>query len=277
MTMRTLLSSLPLALALVVPACAQDDAPSDPVHESSAPERRQKIGKADLVGSCQDGDQNFCGTKTGAGNCWCDAACSGYGDCCADYESTCEETEACSPVLCALACEHGFDKDEDGCEICSCADAPDDTFCGGFAGLPCPDGKICVDDPNDSCDPQNGGADCGGICVDEPTPTNTCENKCGGPAEDKSCYCDEACTSYQDCCEDYDAFCGEERTPASGACVKNGGETCTTDADCMVGGCGGALCYNPSFGGGFTTCECAGPGAPVAGCGCVAGQCSWYN
>jgi hypothetical protein len=39
------------------------------------------------------------------------------------------------------------------------------TFCGGFAGLRCRDGKICVDDPRDDCDPMNGGADCGGICV----------------------------------------------------------------------------------------------------------------
>lgn len=39
-------------------------------------------------------------------------------------------------------------------------------FCGGFAGLPCKDAnKICVDDPRDDCDPLNGGADCGGICV----------------------------------------------------------------------------------------------------------------
>jgi hypothetical protein len=38
-------------------------------------------------------------------------------------------------------------------------------FCGGFAGIPCEGGKKCVDDPTDDCDPQNGGADCGGICV----------------------------------------------------------------------------------------------------------------
>ena len=38
-------------------------------------------------------------------------------------------------------------------------------FCGGFAGLPCPDGQMCIDDPSDACDPNNGGADCGGICV----------------------------------------------------------------------------------------------------------------
>jgi hypothetical protein len=37
--------------------------------------------------------------------------------------------------------------------------------CGGFAGFRCPEGLTCVDDPNDSCDPMAGGADCGGICL----------------------------------------------------------------------------------------------------------------
>ena len=37
--------------------------------------------------------------------------------------------------------------------------------CGGFAGLRCPAGFQCVDDPRDDCSPCNGGADCGGICV----------------------------------------------------------------------------------------------------------------
>ncbi len=50
------------------------------------------------------------------------------------------------------------------------------TFCGGIAGFPCPEGQTCVDDPNDDCDPQNGGADCGGICV-EATPCG--DTRCG--------------------------------------------------------------------------------------------------
>lgn len=37
--------------------------------------------------------------------------------------------------------------------------------CGGFAGLPCPDGLSCVDDASDACDPLSGGADCMGVCV----------------------------------------------------------------------------------------------------------------
>ena len=26
-------------------------------------------------------------------------------------------------------------------------------FCGGIAGIPCPEGYSCIDDPSDSCDP----------------------------------------------------------------------------------------------------------------------------
>lgn len=36
--------------------------------------------------------------------------------------------------------------------------------CGGLAGIECPAGQACVDDPADSCDPDKGGADCSGIC-----------------------------------------------------------------------------------------------------------------
>jgi hypothetical protein len=39
-------------------------------------------------------------------------------------------------------------------------------MCGGFAGFRCPkEGMLCVDDPRDDCDPENGGADCAGLCM----------------------------------------------------------------------------------------------------------------
>jgi len=42
---------------------------------------------------------------------------------------------------------------------------PDGPFCGGIAGFPCAGAGECIDDPSDDCDPRNGGADCGGICI----------------------------------------------------------------------------------------------------------------
>ncbi len=38
-------------------------------------------------------------------------------------------------------------------------------MCGGIAAISCAKGLVCIDDPNDSCDPLGGGADCSGICV----------------------------------------------------------------------------------------------------------------
>jgi hypothetical protein len=41
-----------------------------------------------------------------------------------------------------------------------------DKMCGGFAGFKCDNrAQVCVDNPNDDCDPKNGGADCAGVCV----------------------------------------------------------------------------------------------------------------
>jgi hypothetical protein len=38
--------------------------------------------------------------------------------------------------------------------------------CGGFVGASCSDETLtCIDNPTDDCDPNNGGADCIGICV----------------------------------------------------------------------------------------------------------------
>ncbi|MBA4142102.1 MAG: proteinase inhibitor [Nitrosospira sp.] len=42
--------------------------------------------------------------------------------------------------------------------------------CGGIAGIQCPQGSACVDDPADDCDPEAGGADCPGICQPKQEP-----------------------------------------------------------------------------------------------------------
>lgn len=37
--------------------------------------------------------------------------------------------------------------------------------CAGILALPCAGELVCVDDPDDDCDPEGDGADCPGICV----------------------------------------------------------------------------------------------------------------
>ena len=102
-------------------------------------------------------------------------------------------------------------------------------------------------------------------------------NSCGGKSDNGSCYCDSACAKFADCCADYEQQCKADRTVVTGACVKNSGDSCTTDADCNIGGCGAALCYNPAVSSGISSCECTGPGEVVSGCGCVQGKCNWYT
>jgi hypothetical protein len=50
----------------------------------------------------------------------------------------------------------------------------------------------------------------GFICpsIDDDTPSApTCEGACGGPAADGTCWCDEQCTQYGDCCADVGDHC----------------------------------------------------------------------
>jgi hypothetical protein len=150
--------------------------------------------------------------------------------------------------------------------------APKPTFCGGIAGIACPDGQTCVDDPNDSCDPNAGGADCGGICVDQPAPTfcggiagipcpegqscvddpsDDCDPKAGGA--DCGGICVDApaptfcggiagipCPAGQSCVDDPSDSCDPNAGGADcgGICVK--GETCG-DVQCAPG----LVCCNP--------------------------------
>src|SRR5262249_25897388 len=77
--------------------------------------------------------------------------------------STCDPTtgkcipspNACAAVLCPAGsiCDPATGK---------CIDTK--VSCGGLIGKPCPGMGRCVDDPSDGCDPNAGGADCGGIC-----------------------------------------------------------------------------------------------------------------
>jgi hypothetical protein len=134
------------------------------------------------------------------------------------------------------ACEAaaaGISVDHEG----ECA-PPNPGFCGGIAGIPCPAGQECVDDPSDDCDPNNGGADCGGICK---------APFCGGIAG-------IPCADGQDCIDDPSddcdpnnggADCGGICVPATNPCAA---VLCQTGTQCVVIG-GKAVCKPPFCGG----------------------------
>jgi len=109
-------------------------------------------------------------------------------------------------------------------------------FCGGIAGIKCPDpNQICVDNPNDDCDPQHGGADCGGICV---SPRPTCAGFLGTQ-------CPDNLTCIDDPADDCDPNNGG--ADCSGICVskplitplpiKCGTATCRSGEFCCNASC----------------------------------------
>jgi hypothetical protein len=78
-----------------------------------------------------------------------------------DGSASCEPSVSpCAVVLCqtGTTCEV-----VDGDAVCTPIEPPSAPFCGGFGGFACPGSGTCVD-AADSCDPENGGADCGGVC-----------------------------------------------------------------------------------------------------------------
>ena len=101
--------------------------------------------------------------------------CAGAGQCVDDWRDDCDPNNGgadcggvCTCSGAAVLCIEGtvFNDDPNVC-ACEPAEPPagNKVFCGGIAGIRCPGAGQCVDDPSDDCDPNNGGADCGGMCT----------------------------------------------------------------------------------------------------------------
>lgn len=91
--------------------------------------------------------------------------------------------------------------------------------CGGLSGAQCPSGQTCVDDPNDGCNPSEGGADCPGICVPTKQPQPP------PPPQPQSCgaLTGAQCSSGQICVDDPRDNCDPANGGADcpGICVED--------------------------------------------------------
>ena len=118
--------------------------------------------------------------------------------------------------------------------------------CGGFAGFPCPDGLICVDDPSDGCDPARGGADCIGVCRPERGGPRDCHR---GPGVTYVSRSPSECAAIRFLCADgslpFFDECGCGCAPAGEPC---GEVTCGDGQVCCNASCG--ICTEPD---GFCT------------------------
>lgn len=133
------------------------------------------------AGQCEqdppaDSCAGLCGGASASGNCYCDAACVGYGDCCGDYQAECGGS--CTPTTCAIQ----------GADCGSLADG-----CGGT--LSC---GTC--DAPETC----GGGGAANTCGQS---EESCLGWCGGASQFGTCYCDALCVQYGDCCSDYANTC----------------------------------------------------------------------
>jgi len=111
-------------------------------------------------------------------------------------------------------------------------------FCGGIAGIACADGHACVDDPTDSCDPDNGGADCGGVCKKAKKKKHN--PGCNDPARDYVSTDPAVCALVKFACADglapFSDECGCGCEPQAGeACGQN---VCGAGTYCCNSSCG---------------------------------------
>lgn len=143
----------------------------------------------------------------------------------------------CATSACVFAEEEITTEAETGA-----AQLADQQFCGGIASIRCPDGYTCADDPSDTCDPDQGGADCGGLCVEDP-PVTQCTPD---PAKEYFLWDPAQCAAALFVCESGsqpffdDCGCGCQEGVACGSTLCGAGQFCCNKSCSLCAPEGGA-------------------------------------
>lgn len=202
--------------------------------DAAAPSRsRRHPRRCESTADC--GPNRYC--EFSAGECGGRGKCQPEPEVCTRiYKPVC----GCNGVTYGNACEAAAA----GVSV-SAEGACPSVFCGGIANLPCPGSGQCVDDPSDDCDPQNGGADCGGVC--QCIENALCVQGSHFDSSPKVCACvpDEVtnpcaailCPTGTECVVEGDTASCEP--PAGGASC--GDVTCSAGTYCCNASCGWCL------------------------------------
>ena len=146
--------------------------------------------------------------------------CPGPTECSAD-------ADCAIPEICSMCPNGAFSCPQAQCQNGVCIalypGCPDAETCGGIAGVPCPPGFTCVDRPGDDCDPNQGGADCEGVCRREEEP-----RKCAG-------FTGETCPPGYECIDAMDDCVPDQGgADCPGFCRPAPARSCASDAECPV-------------------------------------------
>jgi hypothetical protein len=152
---------------------------------------------------------------------------------------------ATTSILALSACASSGDENVENADIAAVendsGEAPlavEEQFCGGFAGIACPKGYTCEDDPNDGCNPATGGADCGGICVRETSDSNARDCSRLDPTQRYASRSPDQCAAMLFRCDDGERVffneCGCGCEPVLETC---GSSTCGVGEFCCNASC----------------------------------------
>ena len=155
--------------------------------------------------------------------------CSDPGRCTSDAE--CAVPQSCNTCPNGTySCAQG--QCRNGACIAFYPPCPEPNTCGGAAGISCLPGFTCVDSDGDDCDPNQGGADCTGVCRREDEP-----RKCGS-------FTGETCPPGYECADAPNDDCAPDSGGADcpGFCRPAVSPACASDSDCPLIGAPCHLC-----------------------------------